>query len=36
MNAKNNEEAICGWANESEANEDAIRLANILKRKSTV
>jgi hypothetical protein len=36
MNAKYNEEVICGWANESEANEDAIRLANILKRKSTV
>ena len=36
MNAKYNEEVICGWANESEVNEDAIHLSNILKRKSTV
>lgn len=36
MNAKYNEEVICGWANENETNEDAIRLTNILKRKSAV
>ena len=30
MKAKYNEEVLCGWANENEDNEYAIRLANFL------
>ena len=30
MNAKYNEEVLCGWANENEDNQDSIHLANIL------